>query len=80
MGAIHAMKESDLTFDDVMDKLRNSGGPFLMSQTMSYGVEQQCLKPGDFFHVDNLIVRWASTATFGETVQGGYMYRFLTNN
>jgi hypothetical protein len=37
---------------------------------MAYGVEQQCLKLEDLFHVDNLIVKWASITAFGETVQG----------
>ena len=67
-----AQKEIQLTFTKMTDLLEESNDPEIRDMKKLYGFNRLPISFGDLFHINNLIVTWASNIAFGETERGNH--------
>ena len=66
-NASSALQENQFVFDKIQERLSMSQIPANVALTHVNGVYKRCIKLGDLFHIDNLIVSHCSVAATGDT-------------
>ena len=66
-NASSVLQENQFVFDKIQERLLISPIPANVALTHVNGVYKRCIKLGDLFHIDNLIVSHCSVAATGDT-------------
>ena len=71
-NASSALQENQFVFDKIQHRLSISPIPAIAALTHVNGVYKRCIKLGDLFHINKLVVSHYSVAVMGDTENAQY--------